>query len=260
MNNKYAVTGYALVILVWIAACGPSAPPVGAGVSPMLPPTGLDYYPIQLAAEPGTSMQRIIRWEATWESGPAPAGLSIAYEVETYGGTSADGIPKDLAPYLLEKVVTPSTRHNRPVSANLPQHVRWMLVRVRAVDQNGLYAPSEWVTETASGFYWQDNYQFRGTASQPTAALGVPTANPIPTATVALSADMETVAACKRTWEFILYVAEGYEIDGHGESEALSFAIVGVSDLYDVSTDSLADCLELLKQAGYDADRLKPRR
>ncbi len=91
-------------------------------------------------------------------------------------------------------------------------------------------------------------------------SVSVATAAPRPTATSSLPLNRETVSDCKPTWEYILYVAEGYEIDGHPPSTALDMAVVGVSEVYGVSVDALADCIEVLKQAGYDADRLQPRR
>ena len=90
-------------------------------------------------------------------------------------------------------------------------------------------------------------------------SVSVATAAPRPTATSSLPVNRETVSDCKTTWEYILYVAEGYEIDGHPPSTALDMAVVGVSDVYRVSVDALADCIEVLKQAGYDADQLQPR-
>lgn len=98
----------------------------------------------------------------------------------------------------------------------------------------------------------------RRTPSRATQAP-VATALPSPTATASLPVDRETVSACKSTWEYILYVAEGYEIDGYSPSAALDTAILGVAEVYGVSVDALADCIEVLKQAGYDATQLQPR-
>ena len=98
----------------------------------------------------------------------------------------------------------------------------------------------------------------RRTPSRATQAP-VATALPRPTATASLPVDRETVSVCKATWEYILYVAEGYEIDGYSPSAALDMAILGVAEVYGVSVDALADCIEVLKQGGYDATQLQPR-
>lgn len=71
--------------------------------------------------------------------------------------------------------------------------------------------------------------------------------------------DVSMVRACKTTWEYILYVAEGYEIDGFTPEAAQDTAIVMVSEIYGVSLAALADCLDVLKLAGYDVNDLEPR-
>ena len=83
------------------------------------------------------------------------------------------------------------------------------------------------------------------------------TSRPRPTATQAI--DQELVANCKTTWEYILYVAEGYEIDGYEPNTAQQIAISGVSELYGISLGALEDCLAVLELAGYDASQLQPK-
>ena len=60
-----------------------------------------------------------------------------------------------------------------------------------------------------------------------------------------------TVSACLTIWEYIEYVAEGYEIDGLAPDDAMDTAIVMVSGVYGMSLDDLDDCLVILKAAGY---------
>jgi hypothetical protein len=50
------------------------------------------------------------------------------------------------------------------------------------------------------------------------------------------------VDSCKTTWGYILYVAEGYEIDGFKPDAALDTATIMVSETYNIPMISLADC------------------
>ena len=69
----------------------------------------------------------------------------------------------------------------------------------------------------------------------------------------------QPVEACKTVWEYILYVAEGYEIDGFTRGAALETAMLGVAAMHGLTQDQLADCVDVLDAAGYRVTELQPR-
>ena len=81
-----------------------------------------------------------------------------------------------------------------------------------------------------------------------------PQANPVNVPRAAPTAKptkINPVTACLEVWEFIDYVAEGYEIDGLSPDTALDTAIIMVSETYDVPMKYLDECVVILQKAGY---------
>ncbi len=74
---------------------------------------------------------------------------------------------------------------------------------------------------------------------------GVPVSAPTP------AQQHTTVSACLTVWEYIDYVAEGYEIDGLAPDAAADTAILMVAEVYGMTLDQLDDCLVILQAAGY---------
>ncbi len=63
--------------------------------------------------------------------------------------------------------------------------------------------------------------------------------------------DLTRVEACAQVWEYIYYVAEGFEIDGLSPQDALDTAVVGVMEAHNLTTDDMNSCLDVLEAAGY---------
>ena len=99
------------------------------------------------------------------------------------------------------------------------------------------------------------------TATPPTATAEPPTPRSTlpPAATFRPQPSMPNasfVDACKTTWEYILYVAEGYEIDGFAPDPALEMAIAGVAATHGLAVSDLSACVITLRNAGYEVREL----
>ena len=73
-------------------------------------------------------------------------------------------------------------------------------------------------------------------------------------------APSDLVAACQAIWEFVLYVQEGYEIDGFRPSEARELALIGVATRNSLRVSDLKACEVTLGTHGIFISDLTPSR
>ena len=85
----------------------------------------------------------------------------------------------------------------------------------------------------------------------------VPTPTPIPTKSPPRQRTNQLVSACATAWDSILYVAEGYEMDGFSKGDALTISVVMTAELTGVPETDLWNCVDTLTAAGYTVSQGK---